>query len=311
MTHNTTIFSGLIAVIGVFLSSCEQVVPFPDMGAKEQLCLRGVIGDNNSDIIIQKLHPITWQTPNIDEAGFKADLDMTVNGENVSVLCRNDSTFSHFSTERTFKEGDIVSIKASSEGVPDISATVNIPKTPVIENCSVSDTESGGFRTCSLSMLNTSEDSEYGYTFSSEVEYSISVYKNDVYAYSKTEFYESGMESGSNDSDLSYRLFKIYTSSKNTPETITASNKMSISGSSTALVDGDVIRSEYTAKRIRFHIMCLSPELMLCARYSTYSGDTSLDSDIAFSTPIEYTNINGGKGYLGAVSKTSSEWIEL
>lgn len=310
MKHTTT-FSGGIAILGFLLASCEQVVPFPDVGAKEQLCLRGVIGDNNSGIIVQKLNPITWKTPHIGETEFKSNLEMEVNGEKISVQCSNNDTYSHFSTESTFKEGDVVSIKASSDGVPEIYATVTIPRTPAIESYSFSNISGSSFRTCYLSMVKPSEASEYGYTFSSEVEYDVAVYKNDVYAYSRTEYYESGMTSDRINSDLSYRQFRLYTFDKNAPDTITASNLLSLSGGSSNQVDGDVIRSEYTAKRIRFHIMCLSPELIICARYSTHSGDTSLDSDIAFSTPIEYTNINGGKGYLGAVAKTSSEWIEL
>lgn len=310
MKHATT-FSGGIAILGLFLASCEQVVPFPDVGAKEQLCLRGVIGDNNSGIIIQKLYPITWQTPHMDKTGFKSDLEMEVNGEKVAVQSSNDDTYSHFSTERAFKDGDFVSIKASSEGVPEVSATVTVPKTPEIENYSFSDVGESGFLTCYLSMVKPSEVSECGYTFSSEVEYNVSVYKNDVYAYSSTEYHEIGMKSDVINSDLSYRLLNIYTFVKNAPEKITASTLISLSGGYSNQVDGVVIRNEYTAKRIRFHIMCLSPELLICARYSAHSGDTSLDSDIAFSTPIEYTNITGGKGYLGAVAKTSSEWIEL
>ncbi len=313
MTSTRKLLNIFSAVTGLFLASCEQVVPYPDTGAKEQLCLRGVIGDINSSIIIQKLHPVTWQTPHFDN--FESSLEMSLNGEKIDVQCKQGSTYYRFYTERTFNEGDVVSVTATSYGMPEASATVTIPKKPLIDSFSISDPKSEshreGFIKCYLTMNKPSENSTYGYTFSSEVEYSVTVYKNGAYDSSRTEYYESGMTLSEIDSDLSYRLLRIYTCGKDIPEKMTASGLVSLSGSSEDYVDGDIIRTESTATRIRFHIMCLSPELLTCARYSAHSGDTSLDSDVAFSTPIEYTNITGGKGYLGAVSKTSSEWIEL
>ncbi len=306
------LLSLVIAVTTVI--SCEEVIPYPDTGATEMMYLEGAAGRSVSRFSVRRIFPISEKTfvSQKEKTLLEASMTLTVNDEEVPVTCTNDSLFCVFSTEYAFRAKDKISIKVSAPGVPDVHCETTVPDLPEVKDVSYNLLDDNTLDiNATIRIYPQMMD---GYVYFLETEERKIVYKDGI---SESETTESGIRClqkrihGPKTIYFDYYPVTGYEDADGNGMHHLNSNVELSSSVEMPDEEGHTIRTEYNVKRFRFCAWHLSTALYLSLKTDRNQWNYDQDSQLSFVTPLEYSNVTGGKGYVGAVSTYQSEWREL
>lgn len=301
-----------IGTLALWACSCETVVPYPDTGAKEMLYINGAAEGRLSTISVRKIFPITDKNFVAQKRLTMVDAKMllTVNGEEIITKCSNDSLECVFTSDYEFLPGDRVTVKVSAIGLPDASCEATVPEYAEVLGMSCS---KDGDNTLNFNAsIQTDPDKMEGYAYLLEAEASTNEYVDGSLTLEKTDTLRYSLHYGNQIKGVSYRGTPV-TGYEDADEKGVhyLSTSIQISGSyETPDGDGHTVRKEYIVKRVRLEALHLSESLYIGLKTQRDMTSAWSYSDAMFVSPLEYSNITGGKGCFGCVSTYKSEWIE-
>lgn len=294
--------------------ACEEVVPYPDTGAEDMMLLEGVADEGASEFTVRRIFPISEKhfVARKDKIVLDATMSLTVNGKKIETTCTNDSLSCVFSTDYKFQAKDKICVNVSATGVPDVRCEATVPDVPEVIDMSYgfSDDDMLTFS----AMVQTCPQRMDGYVYflemeTEKMEYVDGILKSksivtNVHNLNRTVLswktinynnhpvigYEDADDNGIHHLNTEAELFRSFEMRDG---------------------EGHVIRTEYSVRRVRFCAWHLSTALYLSLKTTKNNKDYSQDSQISFVTPLEYSNVTGGKGAVGAVSVYRSEWRDL
>lgn len=290
------------------LVSCEQVLPYPDTGAKEVLLFRGIAGEDGPSFRIDKLYPITEKTFIKSDTPLNATLRLYVNGEEEVAYRSIDTVFTSYSTAYNFQPGDKVEIQASVPGLPDVSASTIITSPPSIVSCESK--AEGHQATITATVQIDRNNSEGGFAF--ELEQSILRRKYIDNVFKSEEVSEAIIPGRMDDVDYerSYGMSPLYgadDADKN--GNFCLKFKINTRYADNTTDDGHSVTDSTFLLGAKLVCKHLSKEIFMNAGFRDKVTNLNDPYDAVFGSPIDFTNLNGGKGYLGSMSKSTSNWI--
>mgnify|MGYP002520677427 CR=1 FL=1 len=294
--------------------ACEEVVPYPDTGAEEMMLLEGVADEGTSEFSVRRIFPISEKNfvARKDMIVLDAVMNLTVNGKEIVVTCTNDSLSCVFSTDYKFQAKDKICVNVSAQGVPDVRCETTVPDVPEVMDMSYGFTDDD-MLTFSA-MVQTCPQRMDGYVYFLEMETE------------KMEYVDGTLKSktiGINVHNLPRTVLGWKTINYNNHPVMGyedaddngihhLNTEVELFGSlEIPDAEGHIVRTDRRVNRIRFCAWHLSTALYLSLKTAKNNKDYSQDSQISFVTPLEYSNVTGGKGAVGAVSVYRSEWRDL
>ena len=308
-----SVFRLLSLVIAVTtVNSCEEVIPYPDTGATEMMYIEGAAGSGVSRFSVRRIFPISEKTfvSQKKKTLLEASMTLTVNGEEVPVTCTNDSLFCVFSTEYVFKAKDRIYVKVSAQGVPDVHCETTVPDLPEVKDVSYNLLDDDSLDVNATIRIHPQMMD--GYVYFLETEERKIVYKDGIPESETTETRIRCLHiHGPKTIYFDYYPVTGYEAADADGVHHLNSNVELSSSVEKPDEEGHTIRTEYNVKRFRFCAWHLSTALYLSLKTDRNQWNYDQDSQLSFVTPLEYSNVTGGKGYVGAVSTYQSEWREL
>ncbi len=306
------LLSLIIAVTTVI--SCEEVIPYPDTGAAEMMYIEGAAGRSVSRFSVRRIFPISEKTfvSQKEKTLLEASMTLTVNGEEVPVTCTNDSLFCVFSTEYAFRAKDKISIKVTAPGVADVHCETTVPDLPEVKDVSYNLLDDNTLDVnATIRIYPQMMD---GYVYFLETEERKIVYKDGIPESETTEARIRCLQKRIHGPKTIYFDYYPVTGYEDADGNGMHHLNSNVELSSSVEMpdeEGHTIRTEYNVKRFRFCAWHLSTALYLSLKTDRKQWNYNQDSQLSFVTPLEYSNVTGGKGYVGAVSTYQSEWREL
>lgn len=293
--------------------SCETVVPYPVTGEEMMLYVSGVAEDKKTTISVRKIFQITDKNFVIRKSATMLDATMllTVNGNEIETRCSNDSLECLFRADYELIPGDKVTLKVSAPGMRDASCEVTIPDFAEIIGMSYVKVDDNTLN-FSASVQTNPGDMD-GYVYSLEVETRTMKYVDGALALEKIDTLRYSLHYRDQVKDVSYNGFPV-TGYEDADGKGIHSLSTSIGLSQTLEViegDGHTVRTERVTRRVRLSALHLSTPLYIGLKTQRNRTDDGSYSDVLFVSPLEYSNISGGKGLFGCVSAYKSEWTEL
>lgn len=306
-----------VALLGaavIAAMACEEVVPYPDTGAEEMMLLDGVADEGASEFTVRRIFPISEKNfvARKDMIVLDAVMNLTVNGKEIETTCTNDSLSCVFSTDYKFRAKDRICVNVSAPGLPDVHCETTVPDVPEVMEMSYGITDrdiltfNAKVRTCPEKMDGyvyflemETETMEYvdGTLKSKSIGTNVHNFHKTVSGWKTINYdnhpvigYEEADDKGLHHLNSEVELFRSF----EIPD-----------------AKGHVVRTEKRVRRVRFCAWHLSTALYLRLKTARNNKDYSQDSQISFVTPLEYSNVTGGKGSVGAVSVYRSEWRNL
>lgn len=297
--------------------SCEEVIPYPDTGATEMMYIEGAIGGGVSRFSVKRIFPISEKTfvSQKEKTLLEASMRLTVNGKEVPVTCFNDSLTCDFSTEYAFQAKDRITVNVSAPGVPDVNCETTVPDLPEVKDVSYNllDDNTLDFN----ATVRIHPEMMDGYAYFLEKEENKVTYIDGIFESETTETKIQCLQERDYDSKtIYYHYYRYYpvtgyeAADGNGMHHLSTNVKLSTSFEMPD-EEGRIVRTENTVKRIRFQAWHLSTALYIGLKTNRENRDYDPDSQLSFVTPLEYSNVTGGKGYVGTVSTYQSEWREL
>ncbi len=295
--------------------SCEEVIPYPDTGATEMMHIEGAIGGGVSRFSVKRIFPISEKTfvSQKEKTLLEASMRLTVNGKEVPVTCYfNDSLVCVFSTEYAFQAKDRISVNVSAPGVPDVNCDTTVPDLPEVKDVSYNllDNNTLDFN----ATVRIHPEMMDGYAYFLEKEESKVTYIDGIFESETTEtMIQCLQERDYGTKTIYYRYYPItgYEAADGNGMHHLSTNVELSTSYEMPDEEGRIVKTERTVKRVRFCAWHLSTALYLGLKTNRENRDYDPDSPLSFVTPLEYSNVTGGKGYVGAVSTYQSEWREL
>lgn len=306
------LLSLVIAVTTVI--SCEEVIPYPDTGATKMMYIEGAAGGGVSRFSVRRIFPISEKmfVSQKEKTLLEASMTLTVNGEEVPVTCSNDSLFCVFSAEYAFQAKDRISVKVSAPGVPDVRCETTVPDLPEVKDVSYNLLDENTLNVnATIRIYPQMMD---GYVYFLEKEENKITYIDGIFESETTEtMIQCLQERVYGTKTIYYRYYPVtgYEDADGNGMHHLSSNVELSSSYEMPDEEGRIVRTESTVRRIRFCAWHLSTALYLGLKTKRKNQDYDPDSQLSFVTPLEYSNVIGGKGYVGAVSTYQSEWREL
>lgn len=310
-----SVFRLLSLVIAVTtVNSCEEVIPYPDTGATEMMYIEGAAGSGVSRFSVRRIFPISEKTfvSQKEKTLLEASMRLTVNGKEVPVTCFNDSLVCDFSTEYTFQAKDRISVDVSAPGVPDVKCETTVPDLPEVKDVSYNllDNNTLDFN----ATVRIHPQMMDGYVYFLEKEENKITYIDGIFASETTEIMiQCLQERDFGTKTIYYRYYPVtgYEDADDDGMHHLSSNVELSTSYEMPDEEGRIVRTESTVRRIRFCAWHLSTALYMGLKTKRKNQDYDPDSTLSFMTPLEHSNVTGGKGYVGAVSTYQSEWREL
>lgn len=294
--------------------ACEEVVPYPDTGAEEMMLLEGVADEGVSAFTVRRIFPISEKNfvARMDRIVLDAVMSLTVNGKEIETTCTNDSLVCVFSTDYMFQANDRIDVNVSASGLSDVHCETTVPDVPDVMEMLYNLTD--GDRLTFNAKVQTCPEKMDGYVYFLEMETE------------KMEYVDGTLKSksiGTNVHNIHKAVFSWKTINYNNHPVIgyedaddngihhLSSDVELFSSSEMPDGEGHAVRTEARVRRVRFCAWHLSTALYLSLKTARNNKDNGQDSQISFVTPLEYSNVTGGKGAVGAVSVYRSEWRDL